>query len=224
MKHAKLTLAMGCAIALAATPALAADPLVAPQAPAPLADANAPSPWVTLSGTVLSVGEQRFVLDTGAGRIPVDMDGYARFDVSPGEAVTVTGRMENPRTDRRLLNASEVYVPGRNQRFYANPSDSGAGTYAYSTDPDRRMTSTPDALLTLTGTVVDASAPDAFTLATPRGTFAVDGSAIAQSFKSRPVLIGDTVSVSGKLDTSNLFDRRQIDATAVTVIAPRSAL
>lgn len=224
MKHLRTRLALGCALALAASPALALEPLVAPQAAAPLAAPATPGDWVTMSGTVQSVGERNFILDIGADRIPVDMDGYARFNLSPGEAVTVTGRMQDPLTDHRLLNASEVDVPARNQRFYANPSDDGAGTYAYSTDPARSMTSTPNAPLTLTGTVVDASAPDAFTLSTPRGTFAVDGSAIAQTFKSRPVLIGDTVSVSGKLDTTNLFDRRQIDATSVTVIAPNHSL
>lgn len=217
MRYITSTIGLCCALALGATPALAADTLpTGPTTPAPLARPGATGDWVSLSGTVRSVTRQHFILDTGASLIPVDMDGYAIFDVRPGEQVTVTGRMQKPLTDHRLLNAKLVRVPSRNQRFWANPSDDGGGTYAFAPD----ATAPAGRPMTLTGTVVNASAPDAFTVATDSGTYAVDGSDIAASFRSRPVLIGDRVSVSGRLDTSNLFDRRQIDALSVTVIAP----
>lgn len=219
MRHTLSTLGLCCALALAAAPVLAAEPLVSPVAPMPLVSPSGPAgDWVIVSGTVQSVGTQSFVLDTGASRIPVDMDGYASLDVRPGERVTVTGRMENPATGAPVLNAASVDVPERNQRFYANPSDDGGGAFAYSTAP------AAPAPLTLTGTVVGTSAPYAFTLSTANGTYAIDARGIAPTFATRPILIGDRISVSGTRDTSNLFDPRQIEATAITLLSPNRAL
>ncbi len=229
MKDVKPTLGLCCALALATAPALAAEPLIAPVAPTPLATPQAPDgEWVDIGGTVQSVGSRRFVLNAGGAEIPVDMDGYASLDVSPGEWVTVTGRMETPFTGPRLLNASSVTVPARNLTFYANPSDDGDGGYAYSTAPTPAPVPGPAAVpvpaapLTLTGTVVDARTPDTFTIATGNGTYTVEGREIAATLRQRPILIGDRVSVSGTL--GDLFDRRVIDASSVTVLSPNRAL
>jgi uncharacterized protein YdeI (BOF family) len=223
MKHPASIVGLCCA--LAAAPAFATEPLVEPAAPAPVAS-PVTSDWVVVSGIVQSVGSQSFVLDTGKSQIPVDMDGYASLAIRPGERVTVTGRMEMPLDGPHVLNAASVDVPERNQRFYANPSDDGGGAFAYSVAPRAPLApaAAPAAPLTLTGTVVEASAPDAFILATTSGTYAVDGRNLAPTFPARRLLIGDRVSVSGSLDTSNLFDRRQIDAQSITLLSPTSAM
>lgn len=113
--------------------------------------------WISLTGTVKSVGEEEFTLNYGQGQITVEMDDYDWYDetaVLRGDKVTVTGRMDKGFHEERSIEASSVYVPKLHRYFYANPADEEDGYYsdpvnAYSYNRDAK----DDEWIAVTGTV-----------------------------------------------------------------------
>ena len=85
------------------------------------------SAWVTLSGTVTSVRDDRFRLDYGEGVITVEMDDWDWYDrdrkVLTGDEVTVSGQIDDGLYERRTIEASSVYVESLNTYFHASAAD-----------------------------------------------------------------------------------------------------
>lgn len=83
--------------------------------------------WISISGSVSSVSEDRFTLDYGDGAIYVDMDDGDRdadaYRLLPGDKVGVTGRIDNELLEATTLDAASVYVEKLGTTFYSDPLD-----------------------------------------------------------------------------------------------------
>lgn len=213
--------------ALAALPLLAAIP-----AAASAQDAAAPvkqrvtqtmnGGWISLSGKVVSATPHQFMLDYGARTIPVEMDSYRWYNENvlvPGDRVTVTGRMDDDFFQDERIEASSVYVNDLHRYFYASPADEEDGYYSYflALDPITNHES-----VSLSGTVAGIDG-EIMTLDAGLQNFRIDtGSLGYDPFDStglEEVRVGDHVVVSGRMDDSDLFDNREIDATGMTKLS-----
>lgn len=83
--------------------------------------------WISISGTVSSVSEDRFTLDYGDGAIYVDMDDGDRdadaYRLLPGDHVGVAGRIDKGLLTATTLDAASVYVEKLGTTFYSDPFD-----------------------------------------------------------------------------------------------------
>jgi uncharacterized protein YdeI (BOF family) len=115
-KHRQITAAAGLGALLATTAPIAQDPYGAED------DA-----WISISGTVSSVSEDRFTLDYGDGAIYVDMDDGDRdadaYRLLPGDHVGVAGRIDKGLLEATTLAAASVYVEKLGTTFYSDPYD-----------------------------------------------------------------------------------------------------
>lgn len=198
-----LLMAAGAA-ALVAAPAAA-------QSPATAEDGE----WLSLSGTVLTVSGDDFVLDYGKSDITVEMDDFDFDDeniVTVGDEVTVTGRMDVQFFQTRRLEARSVYVESLHTRFFVNPADEED----YLPEADGAIV--PDAVVALRGNVKSIQG-DRMVLDTKVQDYVVDaGSLNYDPFDVggiQYVEVGDRVSVTGRFDDSDFFDNPEIDATSI---------
>lgn len=110
-----LALALGLGLLLA-LPANAGNPYL-----------GSDGSWVSIDGTVVSVSDDRFTLDYGAGTITVELDD---FDAHPearelrdGAAVTVHGRIDDDLYASRTIEAATVFVGGQDEPLRASALD-----------------------------------------------------------------------------------------------------
>lgn len=177
--------------------------------------------WISLTGTVKSVGEEEFTLNYGQGQITVEMDDYDWYDetaVLRGDKVTVTGRMDKGFHEERSIEASSVYVPKLHRYFYANPADEEDGYYsdpvnAYSYNRDAK----DDEWIAVTGTVTAIDGVEMM-ISTGLKMYRVDTGSVPNTPVGKTVDIGDRVTVSGQMDAADLFDEREIEAASVVIL------
>lgn len=91
------------------------------------AGSERPVPAVTLSGTVISAHPDYFLLDTGRGRLVVEVDDSSDLYregqmLRARDQVTVTGYPDG----RGRLEAGRVVIQGLEQNVHANPRDEEA--------------------------------------------------------------------------------------------------
>lgn len=140
---------------LAPTPGTTADYYLYEPAPA-LADARAK---VSFNGTVENVSGRSFTLDTGASNITVDtapmtsnpLDASGWPQVSKGDHVLVSGRIDNNLFDKRVLRADNIYSvqasasPSRTAGVAATPATTASAMRSDVNQPGGADTmATPD--------------------------------------------------------------------------------
>jgi uncharacterized protein YdeI (BOF family) len=222
-------------LALAASPVLAQQGTTQQQATKPVAKQQqagqpaskaADGEWIRLSGTVKSVAPKQFTMSYPKGEILVEMDPFtwnSEKILKAGDKVAVTGRMDKDFFEANKIEASSVYVPRLKHFFYASPADEEDGhlfpivTYTWDGVGDDRN------WFTFTGTVLSI---DDNEMKLDTGTRALQVDA-GHMFVNRVgvdplaaiVDIGDRVAVSGWLDDADLFDQREVQATALVVLS-----
>lgn len=216
MRIPSFILAGSAAVALAApTTAQTAD---APHSDAEAAAAATDGEWLSLSGSVTSVAPDSFMLDYGAETISVEMDDYDWFRenaVAVGDEVVVTGRMDADFWENRKVEASSVYVDERNTMYFADAADEEGGVFpVLALDPLTNGES-----VSLTGEVT-AIAGDEVRLDAGLMEYRVDVGELdydpLDSDGVQRISVGDRVYVVGSMDSSDLFDAREIDALSLT--------
>lgn len=206
--------------ASAAMAALVAAPAQARQVPtdAEAATQTVSGEWLSLSGSVASVAATGFMLDYGSDAIMVEMDDYDWYDenaVMVGDEVIVTGRMDADFWENRKVEADSVYVESRNAMYFASATDEEGGLLPVMTfDP-----LTTGESVALTGTVTSIVG-DEMVLDAGMLEYKVDAGELDydpfDSDGAQHIGVGERVSVYGRMDSSDLFDTREIDALSVT--------
>lgn len=178
--------------------------------------------WISLSGTVKSVSDDDFTLNYGDGQIVVEMDNYGWQDqgyLKSGDRVSVTGRIDNDFYEMKKIEASSVFVPGRNEYFSANPADEEDGYYAYSVGYfTSDAAAKDDEWVAFTGTVRSIDDDE---IAVDTGFRTIDVDLGDARGTEAAIDVGDRVSVTGEMDDADLFDAREVEATSVVILNNR---
>lgn len=214
MRFPSFILAGSAAVALAA-PAMAQT--------SPDSDANATveatdGEWLSLSGSVVSVAPDSFVLDYGAETISVEMDDYDWFEedaVTVGDEVVVTGRMDADFWENRKVEANSVYIESRGTMYFASAADEEGFVFpVLALDP---LANGESVSLTgeVTGVVGDEIRLDAGLMEYRVDVGELDYDPLDSDGVQR-ISAGDRVYVVGSMDSSDLFDAREIDAHSLT--------
>ena len=240
MRHKRTLLGMCCALALTASPVLAAETTDhntgtnlntqmgvgsdSTGARATSADRKVErtedGEWIRLSGTVRSVDDDEFTLDYGKDRITVETDDFptdTRRMIQTGDRVTVSGRIDDGFFSSKDIVASTVHLERGDKTLSANRAAMDGSLSAFpktQADADRLK---DGEWVSVTGKVSKMDG-DAFTIDTGSQAVAVDASD-ADDFEGNRLRIGDRVSVSGEMDDADLFDRREIEATSVMILS-----
>lgn len=175
--------------------------------------------FITLSGTIESVGPDRFELDYGQGSITVEMDDGDRdadsYDMLKGDNVSVSGYMDTDFYDETTLDASSVYVEDIDTYFFAADVDEQDRSYTldYETPMDFASTS-------LQGVVSEVGTDD-FTINTGDLSITIEVDAMSHDPLDdegyQQLKEGDIVSVEGHVDM-DLFDNHTFEAESVTTL------
>jgi uncharacterized protein YdeI (BOF family) len=173
------------------------------------------SEWITVTGPVGQVTPDRFMIDYGAGMIPVEMDGFAADSAArlrAGDWVTVSGRIDDALWERRSIEASSVYSSRLQERLRASARDDEGDVLGYT------LIDTPDQgeWVGVTGEVVSTSMDgSSAVIDTGPMTLRMDLTGL-----STPMLAdrGDWISVYGRLDDADLWDARELEAVSVVIL------
>ncbi len=193
---------MPIVLAITATTALGQSPETAPD-----------GTWVTLSGTVTSVTEDSFRLDTGDGIATVEMDDFdsysEAYSLFSNDLVIVQGRVDDDLYEKRTIEASSAYVVGLGRTFFASAVDEeDYGTWWVSPN-------VVPGQVTMTGLVTKVDGRT-ITIATGGTAVNVDTTTLpynpVDNLGAQRVRVGDRVRVSGDLKAVSLFDNRAIAA------------
>jgi hypothetical protein len=180
-----------------------------------------PASEISLSGKVSAIEPDSFTLDYGAGRVRVDLeDGLDWFPTGTpgltiGEPVTVNGIIDDDMFDSREIEAKSIYRQSMQTYLYSDASNA-----RFFPIPETK----PDDMswVNLSGTVKGITGRE-FVLDTGVREFHVTTAGVTQNpaalARLRP---GARVSVSGVVNGDDIFDRQEIDATAVVVLAQPS--
>lgn len=176
--------------------------------------------WINLNGEIVSASPSSFILDYGNGNVNVEMDDWdwyqeGRF-LTPGDEVTVTGRVDDDLFHNRRIEASGVYVENLGTYFYANGADEEEllSSRAY-------VPSAPN-YVDASGTVAAVEGRE-FTLSGAWGPLRVDTSAMsdnpldAEGFQK--IKQGDRVYVWGDLDLDRA-ENPELQAKGVVSLTP----
>lgn len=177
--------------------------------------------WVSISGTVTSVMDDKFLLDYADGSIVVEMDDWDSYGeayaLDDGDSVTVYGRVDNEFFADETIEASSVYVEDINSFFYASSADEEeVGEWALV--PDVTVGE-----ITYIGTVESVS-PDIqeLTLDTGATDLTVDTSPMLYNPLDddgyQQIDVGDRVSIQGRID-NELFDGFELDADVIVTLS-----
>jgi uncharacterized protein YdeI (BOF family) len=181
--------------------------------------------WISLTGTVEAVLANSFVLDYGDGDVTVDLDRFnwaVDKSLLQDKQVTVTGRMDRNFYDDRSIEAGLVYVPSLNEYIYADPQDEDSdpslrtnfalGLFAGAKEGD---------WLSFSGRVTGIEG-DEILIDNGISTLRVDTSPIPDGLVPPSVEVGDRVLVTGEMDAADLFDKREVEANAITKLTDLS--
>lgn len=157
--------------------------------------------WLNLSGTVESAGPRSFVLDYGSGNVTVEMDDWDWYRegraIDRGDAVVVTGKIDDGLYQDRKIEASSVYVKDLNTFFYANGADEEDVVLS------RVYVTTAPSYSDSTGYVTAVEGRE-FTLGAVNGAIRVDTTGMTENPMDQTgfqqIEVGDRVYVWGDLD------------------------
>jgi len=243
MRYANLLLGMCCAVALSASPVLAADMTdhnsdtklntkmgVGNTTTGSTTTRNAASKveqtedgeWIRLNGTVSSVSDEEFTLDYGKDKITVETDDFPAGTsraLKKGDRVMVSGRIDDNFFTSKDIVASSVRIQSTGKTLAA--TNRTAMTGGRSGFPDNGKDASKHYedgdWVSLTGKVSKMDGDD-FTIQTGTRSLAVDASDV-EDFERNRLRVGDRVSVSGEMDDAGLFDGREIEASSVVVLS-----
>ncbi len=183
--------------------------------------------WVSISGTIVSPGDDSFYLDYGEGTILVEMDDWDEYGnakgLLDGDRVTVHGRVDSAFYEHTTIEASSVYVENLNTYFYANSADEEGDASAFWNIP---VTTVVTSAVSLRGTVSNVDPEDrTFTLNKGDLALTVDTSQLGYNpldeFGYSQIDPGDRVSVSGYL-TTDFFPGRELMAEMIVTLTEAS--
>lgn len=234
MRYRNTLLGMCCALALTASPVLAADTSntnmgVGSNQTGANSTMNADrkvgqaedGEWIRLSGTVSSVSDDAFTLDYGKDKITVETDDFASDtlrSLKKGDRVTVSGRIDDGFFSSKDIVASTVHMNSSNQTLSANRNEMDASRSVFpGSDMNAANRAEDGEWVSMTGKVSKMDG-DEFTIQTGSQSVAVDASD-ADGFDDNRLRIGDRVSVSGEIDEGGLFDDREIEASSVVILS-----
>ncbi|MEQ9689602.1 MAG: DUF5666 domain-containing protein [Bauldia litoralis] len=217
MTHWKHLLGVTAAASVLALPATAAN--------AQEVSTAADNEWISLTGTVSQVTSNDFTLDYNGSEIEVvtsDSQWFSGNALSRGDRVTVTGLLDRGFYDNRELDARSVYMIDQEELF-SDPEAEAEGYYS------GYLGAVPegDEMLTVTGRVTEID-NELFTLDTGGQTYRVDVVTLAENPLDDPltdenegrVEVGERVVVTGRMDASDLFEARAIEASRVIELSP----
>lgn len=184
-------------------------------------DAAKSGEWISLTGKVASVSNERFTLDYGDNALTVEMDDFDTYNENlliKGDEVTVSGLIDTDFVDNKTLEASSVYVDSLNEFFYASSADEEDGYYSYAAND---FWDGGD-WISVTGEVASVDGRT-FTLDTGITEYVIDTDQMAynplDSQGNERIEVGERVVVSGEFETFNLFGDEDIEAEAVTTLS-----
>jgi uncharacterized protein YdeI (BOF family) len=177
--------------------------------------------WISIDGTVESVGMDEFVLDYGDGVITVEMDDADRdadaYVLAHGDRVRVTGKVDDDFLEVASIEAASVYVENLGTYFYASAADEEdlRDTFVTMTTPVHVGQTV------LQGTVTDVE-DDEFTLDTGARRITVETEEMPYDPMDdegyQHIRVGDRVSVSGDIDT-DLFEGSELVAETIVSLS-----
>jgi len=177
--------------------------------------------WVSLSGTAVDAGYDRFELDYGEGVIEVEMDDwdwYAEsYDMLEGDKVTVYGKVDENFFTADTIEASSVYVENMGTYFYANASDE-----EYDDDYNYWIDYSPIIIgqTVARGEVTSVDGRE-FTINTGAGRINVDTVEMPYNPMDdsgfQTIERGDYVSVTGEMD-KDFWDERELEADSIVTL------
>ena len=178
--------------------------------------------WISVAGTVKSVGPDAFVLDYGEGLITVEMDDGDRdadaYKLFAGDKVTVSGMIDADLFERKTIEAGSVYVEKLGTYFYSSALDEE--------DPFWVSVAMPIHVSTtfVRGTVTEVS-PIAFTLDTGKKKLRVEVDEMPYNPLDdegyQQIRKGHRVSVSGYMD-EDLFTGRELEARSIVTLSTKA--
>ena len=211
MKHKTilLSLAMTCAPMLAS----------ADEKPNPYAKKD--GSWISINGTVTSVGPDAFFLDYGDGLVTVEMDDWDMdadgYKLMENDKVTVYGRVDDDLFETTSIEASSVFVKNLNTYFYANSADE-------ETLPAAATVAVVDYDLQLTGEVTSVNGRE-FTIDTGKRKMSVDTIDMLYNPMDdegyQKIEVGDRVSVTGDIKDTT-WDERELHAETIITLKDSS--
>ena len=204
----RTTIALTTALAL-----LLIAPPVNAENPYTMADGT----WISLIGQVRSVGPDVFELDYGSGQVTVEMDDGDRdadaYVLDEGDAVTVTGLIDDDFFEATKIEAGSVYVKKLDTTFFASARDEEE---VY---PRSHTTLVEDGVL-IQGTVTEVH-DDEFVVDTGARRIIVDTAEMNRDPLDdegyQKIQVGDMVSVTGNFER-DLFEGRELMASTVTTL------
>ncbi|MBU2501577.1 hypothetical protein KJ682_09650 [bacterium] len=183
--------------------------------------------WVSISGTIVSPGDDSFYLDYGEGTILVEMDDWDQYGdakgLLDGDRVTVHGRVDSAFYENTTIEAGSVYVESLNTCFYANSADEEGDASAFWNIPATKVVTSA---VNLRGTVSNVDqAERTFTLNKGNLALTVDTSRLGYNpldeFGYSQIDPGDQVRVSGYL-TKDFFSGRELMAEMIVILTGAS--
>lgn len=234
MRYANTLLGMCCAMALTASPVLAADTsnmntnaksganttTGATANPGGSVSRADDGEWIRLSGTVRSVSDDEFTLDYGKDRITVETDDFrsdALRSLKQGDRVMVSGRIDDGFFSSKSIVASTVRVEGSQETLSSNHAAMNDSRSAFPEAPGNVSRMEDGDWISLTGKVSKMD-DDEFTIQTGSQSVAVDASDV-DGFDRKGLRVGDRVSVSGEVDEGGLFTDREIETNSVVILS-----
>ncbi len=193
--------------------------------------------YVTLSGKVAKFtdGDDFELVQKNGGTIMIDTndDAYDMFgdkeakDVLPlNSQVTVTGQVDDNLFTEKEIDATSIRFKGKEYlSTFVSDEDKESmrnanATWANTTWSDADDKAFDDGKMRLTGTVVEVSDEDTFTLSYAKGNIEVDLNTDIEG-EVAPVKVGDRVALYGEMD-DNWFVDKHFEATSMTRITSGS--
>ncbi len=178
--------------------------------------------WISVSGTVLSVEPDSFVLDYGKDTITVEMDDGDRdgdaYKLLSGDKVRVAGKIDDDLFEKRTIEAASVYVEKLNTSFYASAIDE-EDRYLETFIPVNATVIAPETVVQ--GRIIQIPKDDEFIISTGTGTLRVETEAMPYNPLDnegyQQLDIGDRVSISGEMDYDFLEGREFVADSIVTL-------
>lgn len=178
---------------------------------------------VSLTGTVASAGDERFVLDYGDDLITVEMDDFDTLNdaafIDAGDRVTVDGRIDDGFYESRTIEASRVFSFDRSTTYYASPIDEEGDTFTHvafeqPVDPQ----SYPEGTWVSVSGIVDGVSDREFRLDLGPNTVRIDTEDMSynpmDNVGYQEIDVGDTITVVGEIN-DDLFEKREITAERI---------
>lgn len=172
--------------------------------------------WITITGPMTQVMNDRFVIDYGDGRSPVEWDGMDSSGTGMfrnGDWVTVSGRIDNSMWERRTIEGETLYHSRHDRRFWSDAADEEGDYRAL-----LRMAAMPTEgeWVRVTGEVTQVDRVDnEIMVDTGPVSIQVDTERLGNADFAT---LGDRVSVTGRLDDADLWDAREVDATSMLIL------